>query len=140
MHILFLLLTSFTTSIIATTYTGEQLTVILTLEIYGDIRIKTVPQDAFPRATATFLSNVRRRLYDHCVLYRSDFFVLQGGECINQDEPNRPPHMLHTKTPASLSPPEWNPDFPAVEGSVALAGDPASMHFFFNLIDRTNGI
>ena len=136
--LLLLLLTSFTTSIVAKKqYAGTQLTVIISLEIYGDIRIKTVPQDAFPRATAIFLSNVRRRLYDHCVLYRSDFFVLQGGECTNHDESNRPPHMLHTKTPASLTPPEWNPDFPAIEGSVALAGDPASMHFFFNLIDRT---
>jgi hypothetical protein len=45
--------------------------------------------------------------------------------------------FLHTKQPIALSPPEWNKAFPHIEGSVALAGVPASMHFFINLIDRT---
>jgi diketogulonate reductase-like aldo/keto reductase/cyclophilin family peptidyl-prolyl cis-trans isomerase len=120
-----------------TAATTTQYTVVFDFEIYGTVRMVTVPQAAFPRATATFLGNIRRRYYDHCVLYRSEFFVLQGGECTNWDENDRPPHVLHTKQPIALSPPEWNKAFPHIEGSVALAGVPASMHFFINLIDRT---
>jgi aryl-alcohol dehydrogenase-like predicted oxidoreductase/cyclophilin family peptidyl-prolyl cis-trans isomerase len=121
-------------------YTGSQYTVVMELDHFGSIAMTTVPTDAFPRATHTFLSNVRRRMYDGCVFYRSEFFVLQGGECVHWDEEDRPPHVLHNYNNDSpvtpVSPPEWNAEYPHVAGSVALAGDPASMHFFINLIDR----
>ena len=61
----------------AADYTGEQFTVALELDYFGTIVITTVPADAFPLATKTFLGNVRRRMYEGCVFYRLETFVLQ---------------------------------------------------------------